>query len=222
MNEISIQPMRLDDIKDVTAVHIRSFEGFFLSFLGPRFLYQLYRSIIEDVNGIAYVAKRDGQILGFAAGSTKTRELYKQMIKRRLFSFAWASVGAFLRKPGILFRLLRAFRMPTEQDAIPNCGTLMSIGVLPDTQGYGIGKKLVKAFLEESSKRCVTCVLLTTDRENNENTNVFYQKIGFRVVRYYATPEGRLINEYSISIRPGEDHLDLSADAALDWPYVPG
>lgn len=222
MNEITIQSMLRDDVKEVTNVHIRSFEGFFLSFLGPRFLYQLYRSIVEDPNGIAYVAKKDGKIVGFAAGSTKTRELYKKMIKRRVFAFAWASFGAFLRKPGILFRLLRAFRMPAEKDVIPNCGTLMSIAVLPEAQGYGIGKELVHIFLEDARHHSVNCVLLTTDRENNEYTNAFYRKLGFSVVRHYETPEGRSINEYFISIDPESAAINVMSDAAMDHPYVPG
>lgn len=44
---------------------------------------------------------------------------------------------------------------------------------------------------------------LTTDRDNNEATNSFYQKLGFVCERTFMTPEGRAMNEYVIDL-PGQ------------------
>ena len=48
--------------------------------------------------------------------------------------------------------------------------------------------------------RGVSSVSLTTDRDNNERTNDFYQKLGFELARTYVTPEGRAMNEYLIQL----------------------
>ena len=72
----------------------------------------------------------------------------------------------------------------------------MSIAVEPTYQGQGIGKELVRAFLEEAKMRGLKYVNLTTDAVDNERVNHFYQKLGFQVHRSCVTPEGRKMNEY--------------------------
>jgi ribosomal protein S18 acetylase RimI-like enzyme len=77
---------------------------------------------------------------------------------------------------------------------------LMSIAVLPETQGKGIGQALVRAFLDEAARRGLCQVDLTTDRDHNEATNCFYQNLGFTCERTFTTPEGRAMNEYVINL----------------------
>jgi ribosomal protein S18 acetylase RimI-like enzyme len=90
--------------------------------------------------------------------------------------------------------------MPQQADPGEGCGTLMSIAVLPETQGKGIGRKLVDAFLVEADRRGLKQVNLLTDKQDNNATNRFYQRYGFHVHRSYITPEGREINEYRIDL----------------------
>ena len=73
---------------------------------------------------------------------------------------------------------------------------LFSIGVLPELQGAGAGKLLVNGFLREAGNRGCKRVFLTTDRDENDAVNLFYQKLGFSIERQYETPEGRRMNEY--------------------------
>jgi ribosomal protein S18 acetylase RimI-like enzyme len=76
----------------------------------------------------------------------------------------------------------------------------MSIAVRPEVEGQGIGQHLTTAFCQELSKRGVPAVCLTTDHDNNERVNQFYQRLGFQVYRVFTTPEGRAMNEYVISL----------------------
>ncbi len=78
----------------------------------------------------------------------------------------------------------------------------MSIAVVPEAQGFGVGQKLVHAFLVEASRRGCEHVNLTTDRLNNESANRFYQRLGFSLFNNYITPEGREMNEYLIALSP--------------------
>jgi len=187
--------MQSQDIDQVVDIHLTSFIGFFLSFLGREFLTQLYSGIINDPNGIAYVYE-DQSIMGFVAGTTQPANFYRRLIIRRWWRFCLASLKPILRRPGILPRLLRAFSMPKSVTTESNRGTLLSIAVSPNFQSRGCGEVLVKAFLDESARRGIKKVDLTTDAVNNDPVNRFYQKLGFKIDRSFVTPEGRMMNEY--------------------------
>lgn len=192
--------MQLGDCSSVVDIHIRSFKGFFLTFMGPAFLSLLYRATIADPSGIAIISENEGKITGFVTGTTQPSGFYTRLLKNHLFGFVWSSLQGFLRKPSILPRLLRAFSMPGQPLPVENCTTLMSIAVDPDCQGQGIGKLLVNAFLIEAHGKGSQHVNLTTDAVNNEAGNHFYKSLGFELFRKYTTPEGRIMNEYLIRI----------------------
>jgi ribosomal protein S18 acetylase RimI-like enzyme len=117
-----------------------------------------------------------------------------------LIAFARASLGAAIRRPSILPRLFRALTYSrTSEEAVAQA-ILMSIAVAPDAAGTGIGQRLVKAFLNEMRGKGIGSVSLTTDRDNNQRTNGFYQKLGFELAHTYITPEGRAMNEYVIQL----------------------
>jgi len=197
---INISPMEMRQVDRVVSIHICSFPGFFLTFLGPRFLHLLYSEIIAMPDSVALVALENEQVVGFVAGVTHQSSFYGQLVRRRLFAFARASLGAALRHPSIVPRLFRALSYScSSQEAVAQA-LLMSIAVAPDAAGKGIGQQLVKAFLDEVQTRGINSVSLTTDRDNNKRANGFYQKLGFELARTYVTPEGRAMNEYVIRL----------------------
>ncbi len=190
-----VSPLR-EHIPNLVKIHLKSFPGFFLTFLGERFLFELYDAILLDSSGIEFIYQSEGEIYGFVAGTDQPSGFYKRLLVQRWWRFALAAIPATIRKPSILPRLLRAFSMPAQPLPAPNCGTLMSIAVAPSAQGKGVGKILVRAFLLEASKRGLEYVNLTTDADNNDTVNVFYVSQGFRLHRTFTTPEGRRMNEY--------------------------
>ena len=149
---MDIRAMLSADVASAVRIHIGSFQGFFLSFLGPRFLRELYTGILKDPSGIAYVSKTDGYVIGFVAGSDQPIGLYRRLLIKYWWKFGLAALPAFIRKPSVLPRLIRAMKMPNQALPADRCGTLMSIAVDRTTQGQGVGKKLVHAFLVEGRK----------------------------------------------------------------------
>ena len=196
--------MATADVSAVVQVHLDSFRGFFLTFLGPAFLRELYVATLADSSGIGFVAEDGKGICGFVTGTAQPSGFYRRLLRRRWWRFALAAVLPVLKRPSIITRLLRAFSMPEQATQQEGRGTLMSIAVLPETQGNGIGQALVRAFLEAAAQRGLRQVDLTTDRDGNEATNRFYQNLGFVCERTFVTPEGRAMNEYVISL-PCED-----------------
>lgn len=195
-----IRQMKEYDIPNVVEVHLAGFKGFFLSFLGPAFLRELYKGAVIDPSGISFIAENEGMICGFVMGTTHPSGFYKGLIKSRWWRFALASIFPALRKPSIIPRLLRALSMPERVNKQDNRGTLMSIAVLPEVKGKGIGKALVNSFLEDAAKQGLKQVDLLSDRYNNDDVNTFYKALGFKCERHFITPEGRVMNEYVIAI----------------------
>lgn len=206
MAKITLRKMGVFDAPQCVAIHMRAFKGFFLTFLGERFLHELYASIACDPTGIGFVAEEDGQIVGFVSGTDQPAGLYRRLLQKRWWNFGWASFGALVKRPVILPRLLRAFSMPSQHMQVGRCGTLMSIAVDPQMQGKKVGQMLVRAFLDESARRGLEHVNLTTDRVNNDCANRFYQRLGFMFLRHYVTPEGRQMNEYVYALCPAAEH----------------
>ncbi len=196
-----ITAMDSKDISRVVEVHLQSFPEFFLSTLGPRFLSLYYRGVVDAPEGIAFVSLNEtGSPAGFVAGTSNPRGFYKRLLKRDWLKFSFASVSTLLRNPRAVRRVARGLLHPGKNPVGDDVAGLFSIGVLPELQGTGAGKKLVHAFLEEARKRGCSKVFLTTDRDDNESVNQFYEKLGFAVGREFTTQEGRNMNEYWITL----------------------
>ncbi len=196
-----IRTFEMCDVDEVVAVHISSFPGFFLSFLGSRFLSLFYSGICAAPEGICFVYLNEAsRPAGFVAGSSNPSGFYSRLLKRCWFKFALASIGPILNKPSIIKRVARAMLLPSRNPVGEHVAGLFSIGVCPELQGAGAGKKLVQAFLNEAQNRGCKRVFLSTDRDNNEVVNQFYLDCGFIVERQYVTPEERRMNEFWITL----------------------
>ena len=195
---ILYRKMTQDDVEEVVSVHIHSFKDFFLTFLGNRFLRVLYSYIVSEKFGIAIVAEVSGEnrLAGFVAGTMEPYRFYSKAIHKKAIPFAIATIPALVRRPSILMRLFRAFQKPREaKEGSFDC-ELMSIAVLPEYSGFGIGWLLEQEFCNQAELHGAKSVMLTTDRENNENVNRFYLRRGYRLYDHYVTPEGRQMNKY--------------------------
>lgn len=192
---ITVRPMSIDDVEAVVAIHLSAFQGFFLTFLGERFLHELYRAIVLDEESVVFVAVDGTRVIGFVAGAASPG-LYRRAARRRWLAFGIASLSAFLRRPAILPRLLRALYAPPRP---PSAGApLMSLAVAPSMQRAGAGRQLTQAFLEGARRRGATAAVLTTDKWGNDAANAFYRAQGFTLAGEHVTPEGRAMNDYVI------------------------
>lgn len=184
-------------VSEVVNIHMSSFPGFFLTFLGKGFLKQLYGGFIEhEGSGLLVAIEDTGRFIGFLAYSDDLSDFYKYLIKKHLISFAWFAGLGFLRKPKIFFRLLRALSYSENVKRKENYIELSSIGVLPEMKNKGIGSKLINVLIEKIDFSKYAYIKLETDAENNDGVNLFYQKAGFVIDHEYTTYEGRKMNEY--------------------------
>ncbi len=185
---------------------MESFEGFFLTFLGKRFLKLYYEGVISEPSGIGILRTNEEGLAGFIAGIHNPSGFYRRLLKRDWMRFGLSSATAIARKPGTLPRLLRALARPAETP-VGNVVELSSVAVMPCHQGRGIGRQLISAFLQEASLRGAEYVYLTTDDLDNSRTKHLYENIGFRLYRKYETREKRLMCEYRFMIASDSTHI---------------
>lgn len=189
-------------ISKVVDVHLQTFPNFFLTFLGPKFLREFYNSFSYDPTGIGFVAEdaETGDTLGVIVGPLVADGYFKRLLKRRWWAFCLASVAAVLKRPITIKRLYRALFYRGEAPPGPQRALLSSVAVSPQVQGHGIGQALVKRWVEEVQRRGGSGCYLTTDADNNEKVNSFYQKLSWKIESTYKTSEGRVMNRYVLDL----------------------
>ena len=157
-------------------LHAEQITGGFLSLLGSGFLTRLYRRICRSSSSYLLVAEEGGQVVGFVAGCTDVRGLY------RAFLLHDGLVSAF----GAFGRLLRGWRQAFEtlrHGSGDGVGTgrgveLLAIAVDPSHRGRGIGQQLVAAFLQRviASQEHAAYVVVAVE---NAQAVGLYRRAGF-------------------------------------------
>lgn len=183
-------------IDEIVTIHLNTFTGFFLTFMGRGFLKQMYQSYCEHDESGLLVAEDDETSIGFLAYSSNFSGLYKFMIKTRLIQFGWYSVGAFFRRPSAFMHIIKAFLKPSEVKRKEKYVELSSIGVDPNAKSNGIGSKLIEELKKLVDFEKYAYITLETDAVNNEGAIHFYEKNGFIRERMFVTDEGRKMYEY--------------------------
>ena len=200
MNKLRLA--KRDDLKIIVDIHTKAFPGFFLTKLGPRFLYKYYNLILNYEKKIFLVAEEDGYPIGFVAGFLRPSNFYTYVRQHKTI-LSIILIPIIFRNPFLIPRIISNFRSTNkvvQKKSLIKC-ELASIAVNPDYAGQGLGKKLVKAFIEISQKQNVDAICLTTDVNNNEVVNNFYQSLGFSLYRTFIAPGDRLMNEYRFIFR---------------------
>lgn len=196
---INIREVKYDEkklINDIVTIHLNTFTGFFLTFMGRGFLNQMYTSYCDYEEAGLLVAEEDGKAIGFLAYSSNFSGLYKFMIKTRLIQFGWYSIGAFFRRPSAFIHIISAFLKPGEAKRKEKYVELSSIGVDPNIKSKGIGSLLIDSLKHKVDFTKFAYINLETDAIDNEGAIHFYEKNGFVRERMFETDEGRKMYEY--------------------------
>ena len=196
---INIREVKYDEkklINDIVTIHLNTFTGFFLTFMGRGFLNQMYTSYCDYEEAGLLVAEEDGKAIGFLAYSSNFSGLYKFMIKTRLIQFGWYSIGAFFRRPSAFMHIISAFLKPGEAKREEKYVELSSIGVDPNIKSKGVGSLLIDSLKHIVDFTKFAYINLETDAVDNEGAIHFYEKNGFVRERMFETDEGRKMYEY--------------------------
>lgn len=207
MESLTIRITAGHDIPAVAAIHAAAFPDFFLTRLGPAFVRNYYRQVVEFDAGWLLIAERDGLPIGFVAGFAEPDRFYAGL-KRRPWRFLLPLAFGLARRPWLLSRILRrGAAVALRGDGRPDdCGTigdceLSSLAVLPGMQGQGVGLRLVAAFVQVAQAHQASLIRLTTDARDNDAVNAFYARAGFSLVGCLTADRRRPMNKYEYHLR---------------------
>ena len=191
-----LQKANPDYIKSIAELHKKAFPTFFLTQLGVPFLRTLYSGYMEDKDSGIIVAEENGKLVGFIAYSNDYPRFYKGLMKHHLIKFAFCSLGAAIRHPSFIKRLLGAFKKSDSVVKTEKYVELASICVDPEIESRGTGSQLIGFLKSIVDFDTYAYINLETDADENDGVNKFYVKNGFKLEREFTTAEGRRMNEY--------------------------
>lgn len=191
-----LETASFDYIKTIAELHKKAFPSFFLTQLGVPFLQTLYTGYMEDKDSGIIVAEDKRMPVGFIAYSNDYPRFYKGLIKNHLIKFAFCSLGAAIRHPSFIKRILGAFKKSESVVKEEKYVELASICVDPEIESKGVGSALIDYLKSIVDFTIYAYINLETDADGNDGVNRFYVKNGFRLERMFTTAEGRRMNEY--------------------------
>lgn len=161
-------------------MHIQGIPTGFISSLGQEFVAALYEAIAEDKNSFGFVAIEDEKVLGFVAFSTNLSKLYKYVILKKGFKFAFILARKMMSLQTIKRVWANLFYPKKMKQMDLPAAELLSIVVASEGRGKGLAKQLVNAGFEECRKRHIEKVKVLVAADN-EAANKLYQKCGFEL-----------------------------------------
>ncbi len=200
-----VREATVNDLPGIVTIHQKAFSNFFLTRLGGEFLHRYYALVLDYPAGIVLVSEHRGILDGFACGFVEPPEFYSLMWRKKGI-FVLPALSALIRDPslaaGVMYAV-RRIKTSASQRSGRSC-ELSSIAVAPEAGGNGLGKALVRAFVDEARSMEAQCVYLTTDADGNESANALYRQVGFQHTQRFLQRKGRWMNEYVM------DHMQIS------------
>lgn len=171
------------EVPAVVAIHLEAFPGYFMSFLGERFLTIYYNELAGSSYGFGAVCLEQqpgtsDTVVAFAVCVASPRYFYQDLLRKKWPVIALSVVPALLKRPSILFKLLKGLAYPKKSPADRNVAILTSIGVSARFQGGGAGSLLLQA-VEQTAREKGIKYFSTGAKRSEEKVVKFYQKHGF-------------------------------------------
>ena len=208
---IEVRRAELADLDAVVDVHMQAFRGFLLTKLGRGVVRRYYDTVLHYANGVILVAADGAKVVGFASGFAKP-DHFARALRRRAVGILPHVLLGIMRHPEVAWTVmqnaaavLRARPVGYQPD--PRDFELSSVGVLPETQGKGVGRALVQAIVSEARRHGVPGVYLYTDAEDNERAKRLYTAAGFVLQAGYTATGGRQRYYYRLSFENAPSSL---------------
>jgi ribosomal protein S18 acetylase RimI-like enzyme len=191
-----------DHVASMAHCHAASFPEYFLTAMGEQVLRAIYAFYVKHDKGIVWVAETpDGQVVGVVLGgepnlrtqwmkyvllkagpSIVWKVLVNSRIRDRLTGYASGLLKSFLFNRQKTARHQGPQPPPSAPAAAPmKRVSLVSICVLPEHRGLGIGGRLIEAFREDCAQAGYDTVTLTVKAENSVARS-FYKRHGWQKV----------------------------------------
>lgn len=202
-------PLDRFDAAAVAVLHQESIPAGFLSSLPVSFLLELYRSIAANRHGVVILAKDEecGTVIGFLAGTSDVKRMYKDIIVRKWPLFLRALLPRLVSFK-TLKKIFETVTYPVfgKKQRIHSTSTvgsqaeLLSIAIHPSQRNRGIGRQLIKEFESGLSASGVNSYSVVTDSKD-ASSNMFYKSCGF-LYKHTIQLHENILTTYEKTIQP--------------------
>jgi len=187
---VKVEKAKEVHIPGMAQCHIKSFPGYFMTEMGHHWLCALYRFFIKHNEGICHVAvDAEDEVVGLAIGGDP--HIREEFLNSALFRYPYIIFWKFLSKrivrrvllQELAGKLKRKCTAPHSGETTASrngirSGNLLSICVLPNCQGTGVGGKLIESFQLTCKAEGYQRITLYVDKENSRAV-AFYKKHGW-------------------------------------------
>ena len=194
-----VDELGLTDIEGVVSLHLTRFPFDFITGLGAGFLGRVfYPAYIRSPVGFGFVARRDGDFLGYIVGSEDYNRFYRWMLRSRPLSLLAGLLGGVLRRRAYARRVLAVFFTARRGPRPSVPADLGYVAVVNSAAGYGVGRALVSAMTGYLRLRGHEGCWVKGWADNPE-TDGFYRSVGFEAVKDFDS-DGRRWRLYELSL----------------------
>ncbi|MGB9812629.1 MAG: GNAT family N-acetyltransferase [Thermovenabulum sp.] len=178
----------LKDVESIAEVFLKAFEGS-IKFFTPitsgikRAFCALFTLLICTFKEGVMVAEEENKIVGYIVMADNVKRLWKEaflsgFIFKFIINYFRGDYGVKIKDAlRIVFNKLFFLRFEVNT---ASSAQLLSIGVLPECHGKGIGKALLEKGMEYIRKKGIKRVKLEV-RPNNTSAVKLYERFGFKV-----------------------------------------
>jgi|MDSZ01.3.fsa_nt_gb ribosomal protein S18 acetylase RimI-like enzyme len=174
-------------LKEIANLHMEGFGSYFLTSLGYSFIYEYYKSFLDDSNSIFFVALDEDKVMSFIVLSKKPQLVIRRLLMRslgKILKIVLKKIITFDKKflidiAGKLISFLKSIiKQGKSQSRGPNHYRLLSIATRNSMHGSGVTSKLMNYMLKNSSSRGIQSIGLSVFADN-ERAISFYKKYHF-------------------------------------------
>lgn len=190
-----IRAIEYRDCERVAELHSAAMGNSLWAQLGPRFLTELYRGLVDSPYFLGFVYEErdehaERRVLGFIAGSTDTDKMFKQVFSQRVALLSLTAAPRVLLRPALLLKLLQTpkySKLSTEGSAdIP--GESLFCSFEPQLRGKRIAGHINKVLFDDLLARGHSHIKISTETDN-EGANRQLKSWGFEPIhafRFYG------------------------------------
>ncbi len=175
-----IRPMEAKDLDEVVEMHCTLIGDADLPNFGKAFMKELYRGILSSPFSAPYVYEDEGLIRGFIVGATSMKQLFSDIMKRKMISLAGSAFFTALMRPWLwkkaweIMHYNKATSMPEIEAELPY------IALVPSTRKKGMGKAMVVEVLKVFQSKEIKKIKVTAHTEN-AGPNRLLEAMGFHL-----------------------------------------
>ena len=189
-----LRVVELDDLDCTARIHQTELPGGFFVSLGPTFLRAYHRTFLTSPAGVALLAERDGEVVGFVFGTVDEATHYRHVVRRDRRLLVVHGLFALVRRPDQAARFVRTrlYRYargmvrlsrlpdttPATKQADPRTGVLSHMAVCSSLQRSGTGTLLLEGFTSTARAQGTKTLQLAT-ASDNVTAQKFYERCGW-------------------------------------------